>query len=338
MVKQNINIGTIANDGTGDTMRVAGRKINENFSELYSILGGDSAAVNERITKLTDSGFDLIGTTYKTKVTFTNPTAKHTITIPNVTGTVTINTATQTLTNKTLTAPNIDDPVLSDVRIMDADSSHSYRLIAGGLTANTYLRLPSLSDSDTLVVTNAAQTISNKILESAYIHSPKIVGHIQDSSGNDLVHFTSAASADNHIDIKNAASGSPPTIAVEGNTDTNINLNIDPLGSGSVRVKQMALGVATISATGTVSTEASYITFTGSASATLTVGNGTTTGQIKVITHDGSSGVATIAFASAANFAQGTSIALDANDTVQLIWNNTNSEWNIIGGYGYAVS
>jgi hypothetical protein len=36
MARQIINIGTVANDGTGDVFRIAGEKINDNFSELYS--------------------------------------------------------------------------------------------------------------------------------------------------------------------------------------------------------------------------------------------------------------------------------------------------------------
>ena len=31
MTRQNINIGSSANDGTGDTLRTAGTKINQNF-------------------------------------------------------------------------------------------------------------------------------------------------------------------------------------------------------------------------------------------------------------------------------------------------------------------
>jgi hypothetical protein len=34
-----INTGSIANDGTGDSLRIAGGKINDNFSELYNFLG-----------------------------------------------------------------------------------------------------------------------------------------------------------------------------------------------------------------------------------------------------------------------------------------------------------
>ena len=43
MTRQNINIGSAANDGTGDTLRSAGTKINQNFQEIYTQLGGDSS-------------------------------------------------------------------------------------------------------------------------------------------------------------------------------------------------------------------------------------------------------------------------------------------------------
>ena len=38
MPRQELNIGQAANDGTGDTLREAGRKINANFTELYGTL------------------------------------------------------------------------------------------------------------------------------------------------------------------------------------------------------------------------------------------------------------------------------------------------------------
>ena len=39
MAKQVINTGNTVNDGTGDSLRSAGAKINQNFDEIYSILG-----------------------------------------------------------------------------------------------------------------------------------------------------------------------------------------------------------------------------------------------------------------------------------------------------------
>ena len=47
-----INLGTIANDGTGDDLRTAGQKINDNFTELYS---RTDIVNNTSITPLTAS-------------------------------------------------------------------------------------------------------------------------------------------------------------------------------------------------------------------------------------------------------------------------------------------
>ena len=47
MSKQLINVGSQANDGTGDSIRVAGQKINSDLNELYNALGdGTSLQVN----------------------------------------------------------------------------------------------------------------------------------------------------------------------------------------------------------------------------------------------------------------------------------------------------
>ena len=42
MAKQTLGLGTTANDNTGDTLRVGGDKINDNFNELYSAIGNGS--------------------------------------------------------------------------------------------------------------------------------------------------------------------------------------------------------------------------------------------------------------------------------------------------------
>jgi len=43
MAKQSLNIGTTANDNTGDTLRSGGDKINDNFDELYTALGNNTS-------------------------------------------------------------------------------------------------------------------------------------------------------------------------------------------------------------------------------------------------------------------------------------------------------
>jgi len=46
MAKQTINVGTTANDKSGDSLRAAFQKVNANFTELYTALGLDTAPLN----------------------------------------------------------------------------------------------------------------------------------------------------------------------------------------------------------------------------------------------------------------------------------------------------
>jgi hypothetical protein len=51
MAKQTINIGTTANDGTGDTLRDGADKINDNTNELYNLLGdGSTLSISGDVT------------------------------------------------------------------------------------------------------------------------------------------------------------------------------------------------------------------------------------------------------------------------------------------------
>ena len=52
MALQSLNIGTAANDGTGDNLRVGGDKINDNFSEIYTAFGDGSTLSSLAITGL----------------------------------------------------------------------------------------------------------------------------------------------------------------------------------------------------------------------------------------------------------------------------------------------
>ena len=46
MGKSVINNGSSANDGTGDTLRAAATKINNNFTEIYNLLGGKTCGTD----------------------------------------------------------------------------------------------------------------------------------------------------------------------------------------------------------------------------------------------------------------------------------------------------
>ena len=43
MAKQSLNLGTVPNDNTGDTLRGGGDKINDNFNEIYSAIGNGTS-------------------------------------------------------------------------------------------------------------------------------------------------------------------------------------------------------------------------------------------------------------------------------------------------------
>jgi len=53
MALQTIGLGTSPNDGTGDSIRVAGDKINDNFVELYNLLGDGTTLGDATFTTLT---------------------------------------------------------------------------------------------------------------------------------------------------------------------------------------------------------------------------------------------------------------------------------------------
>ena len=54
MAIQIIGIGTVADDGTGDRLRVAGDKINDNFNEIYTTLG-DGSTLNTGVTAVNNA-------------------------------------------------------------------------------------------------------------------------------------------------------------------------------------------------------------------------------------------------------------------------------------------
>lgn len=328
MTRQNISTGTYANDGSGDTLRQAGQKINENFVELYQKLGGDSNTLVGAIAAA-EGGISFEGTTAdlnETVLKAIDPTADHIINLPNASGNVILDSATQTLTNKTLTMPT-----LSGVKILDNDASHSYIFIAGSLTANHNINIPALSDSDTLSLTGVTQTLTNKTLTSSTLTTPIVSGHISDVNGSEILGITPAANAVNHIDVENAAAGANPFLNAHG-SDPNINICLKGKGTGSVEIKKAAYSSDVITASGAADTSKSYVVGNSATPITITVADGTTVGEYKLFTNK-NAGAATI---TPASFGPGTSIALDNNEGCTMIWDGTN--WQLVSNYGGTVS
>lgn len=71
---------------------------------------------------------------------------------------------------------------------------------------------------------------------------------IGDSSNNELLSFSTTASAVNQINVANAATGTNPVISAIGN-DTNIGITLTPKGTGRTNIGQLALDGTTITTT-----------------------------------------------------------------------------------------
>jgi hypothetical protein len=321
MARQNIGIGTSANDGTGDTLRIAGEKINENFVEIYQKLGGDSDALSTGIT-FTDSEIVFEGSAvdnFETFLSAINPTADRNIYLPNASGTLLLDSASQTLTNKTLTSPVITTPQINDVSL-----DHQYIVVPSELVADRNINLPLLTDSDTFVFNNHTATLTNKTLTTPTLTSPKVVTAINDTNGAELIKVTATASAVNEITLANAATGGKPTITASG-SDTNITTQLNGKGTGSVEINKLAITSSTITVDGAASTTAGYIICNKGTALAVSLADGTVVGETKIFTNKGA-GVATI---TPANFAAGSSFAIAQNEGAQIIWDGTN--WFLIG-------
>ena len=136
--------------------------------------------------------------------------------------------STDTLTNKTFdvegTGNSISNIDLSDLKagVLDTDMSSvsaADDTIASAKATKAYI------DSGTA-------TLSNKTLTA-----PKIAdgGFIADANGNEAIVVNTTASAVNYLDLTPSAAGSGITLASAGG-DTNIDIILDPKGSGVVDV------------------------------------------------------------------------------------------------------
>ena len=302
MTRQNIGIGSAANDGNGDTLRTAGTKINANFAEVYALLGGgDSSNLSTQIT-LENDAVTFEGTSandFETRLKATNPTQDNIITLPDSTGTVTLDNTIQTLTNKTLTAPTIST-----------------------ITNTCTLTLPT--STDTLVGRATTDTLTNKTLTSPTINTPQIGTSINDTTGNEVIKITATGSAVNELTIANGASTTGPTLSATGG-GTNLNIIMTPKGTGSVELNKAAFSSSTITANGAASTAATLIIGNKGTALAVSLADGTTVGEYKIFTNKGA-GAMTV---TPTNFAQGTDFELAQNEGCTCIWDGTN--WFLVG-------
>ena len=197
MAKQVINIGTTANDNTGDPIRDAFDKVNDNFTELYtddagdvnSIIGGASISVNQATGNVT--------------VTNDSPNATHT---GDVTG------------SGVLTI--VDDKVITS-KILDANVTTA-KIANDGVTfaklENRYTALSALGSGTAFALNFSAATTFTATASGAatLTFSNAVQGQVIDLiiTGNHALTFAETGATFNKVGSTSYAGGSTNLIQI----------------------------------------------------------------------------------------------------------------------------
>ena len=244
MAYQALGLGSSANDGTGDDLRTGGDKINDNFVEVYTLLGTGSAlssGISANATKVTLAAPDITGVVggTQTSATITTLTTEG---IQNATGELEITAANQVVEIQGGGSNS------GAITLNCEQNSHGQKIMAqphsAGVT-NTML-LPA-GASSTLVSLVSADTLTNKTLTAPTIATITNGGAVTIPSGADtLVARTSTDTLTN----KTLTS---PTITGTGAIAGTFTGNIDGIVGGTTpaAVTGTAISGTSITVTGT---------------------------------------------------------------------------------------
>ena len=126
------------------------------------------------------------------------------------------------------------------------------------------------------VTLTGTQTLTNKTLTT-----PIIGTSILDTGSNELFKLTATSSATNEFTVANAPNSSGPTLSSTGSSDSNIDINITPAGTGNVNLSADAVQIGDNDANATLTTQ-------GTGDLILNTNNGTNAGDITLL--DGANG------------------------------------------------
>lgn len=330
MPLQTINIGATANDGTGDTLRIAGDKINDNFTELYNQLGSGGAVSS--FVSLTNSGVVYNHTTYETTFAASEHTANNTLTFPTGNYNIVGDSNAETLLNKTL-----GSPVLTTPQINDTTGDHQYIVAVSELAADRTITLPLLTDNDEITFNDHAATLLNKRLDSADLRTPTITGWISDNTSAPIIRLDPNANAVNHVKINNASTTNIPQIAsYSENTpnDSDVGLGIIAQGFGIIDIRSaLRYRPYELNTNGAIDPRRALSVFNPSATISVTLADPPEDqiGQVITLMNKGTARVDI----TPTNFALGATAVLhvQSNALTQCMWDGTN--WQIMGNYIY---
>lgn len=338
MTKQVLQTGSAANDGTGDTLRAAGRKINDNFTELYDFLG-TGGSLSQYLTLGVD-GLEY-GNTNTTKLIAPSAATAIDISLPGIATTLVGTNTTDTLENKTLLSPTVTNMNLDKLVLDDSSGNNEITFKMFDQTGDRTVIYPALANASAVITFNdETQTLTNKTLTN-----PVIDGSLFDDASNEYLQFVKVAGAGTHIQIQNStAATNLPKITSAGQTNTN--LGVEPAGTGAVRLGKVAFASRLIE-TGSADSDTDedtiiYVNFSNT-NRTIKLDDGTVDGEWKIV-HNKTAGSSIIDVGS--NTAGGitipgssnTTVRLHPTDVAQFTWDGVDQTWRFIGGADSAAS
>lgn len=186
MAQQTINLGTIPDDGTGDSLRVGGDKINDNFTELYGL------------SPYTPGGTDVALADGGTGASLVDPNADRVIFWDDSAGSVTWLTMG---TGLTITGTTLDAAAgsgYSDEQAQDAIGA----MVDGSLTyvdATPLLQRAALTGDVTASAGSNATTIANNAVSFAKFVAAASVGVVWAAGAGNYAHNASGGGSTNFL-------------------------------------------------------------------------------------------------------------------------------------------
>jgi hypothetical protein len=165
MGKQIVNVGTTGNDGTGDDLRTAGNKINDNFDELYTDVVALKVASGINATSFgvyfDSNQISWEGTTadsFETTLSVVDPTKDNTILLPDSSGTLVLDTNIAAVVNA------------ATIGIINTTVDSNYIALRTGVAQDSGATI-------LLVLANSIDSADIPILvDSAYVQSRQLAG------------------------------------------------------------------------------------------------------------------------------------------------------------------
>tara|TARA_X000000950_G_scaffold286605_1_gene396024 strand:+ start:587 stop:1969 length:1383 start_codon:yes stop_codon:yes gene_type:complete len=268
MAQSIVNIGTIADDGTGDTIRGAGIKINANFTELFarpSVISDINVIQNNITTNSSNADINIIpagtgsvrfpGLTIddnEIKATRTNDDLKI---IPNGSGSVVIDGIG--FSGTSIVSPDSTIINVNENLIVDGSLNVGASTFTSPVSVSSTLGVSSTTTLSTLTVSGASSFVGTTTVDNLLFND-----NIISSSSNADINLTPGGTGVVNVSNLTIDSSINLTDNVIKVTRSNDNFLLTANGTGSVQVSKIDLNSGTVDNTVIGATTPAAGTFT----------------------------------------------------------------------------